>query len=60
MLADYFDALVAKRSYKAALPTSLVFDNIREQRGKKFDPVVADAFLRIRDTMDEIAKANAD
>lgn len=59
-IADYFDALVAKRSYKAALPTSLVFDNIREQRGKKFDPVVADAFLRIRDTIDEIAKANAD
>ena len=59
-IADYFDALVAKRSYKAALPTSLVFDNIREQRGKKFDPVVVDAFLRIRDTIDEIAKANAD
>ena len=59
-IADYFDALVAKRSYKAALPTSVVFDNIKEQRGKKFDPVVTDAFLRIRDTIDEIAKANAD
>ena len=59
-IADYFDALVAKRSYKAALPTSVVFDNIKEQRGKKFDPVVVDAFLRIRDTIDEIAKANAD
>lgn len=59
-IADYFDALVAKRAYKAALPTSVVFDNIREQRGKKFDPVVTDAFLRIRDTIDEIAKANAD
>lgn len=34
-IADYFDALVAKRSYKAALPTSVVFDNIVEQRGKK-------------------------
>lgn len=59
-IADYFDALVAKRSYKAALPTSVVFDNIKEQRGKKFDPVVTDAFLRIRDQLDEIAKANAD
>ncbi len=59
-IADYFDALVAKRSYKAALPTSVVFDNIVEQRGKKFDPVVTDAFLRIRDQIDEIAKANAD
>ena len=59
-IADYFDALVAKRSYKAALPTSVVFDNIAEQRGKKFDPVVVDAFLRIRDQIDEIARANAD
>lgn len=59
-IADYFDALVAKRAYKAALPTSVVFDNIKEQRGKKFDPVVVDAFLRIRETIDEIAKANAD
>ncbi len=59
-IADYFDALVAKRSYKAALPTSVVFDNIKEQRGKKFDPVVVDAFLRIRDQIDEIARANAD
>ncbi len=59
-IADYFDALVAKRSYKAALPTSVVFENIKEQRGKKFDPVVTDAFLRIRDQIDEIAKANAD
>ncbi len=59
-IADYFDALVAKRSYKAALPTSVVFDNIKEQRGKKFDPVVTDAFLRIRDKIDEIARANAD
>ena len=59
-IADYFDALVAKRSYKAALPTSVVFDNIAEQRGKKFDPVVVDALLRIRDQIDEIARANAD
>lgn len=59
-IADYFDALVAKRAYKAALPTSVVFDNIKEQRGKKFDPIVTDAFLRIRDTIDEIAKSNAD
>lgn len=59
-IADYFDALSAKRVYKAAMPTSEVFQNIREQRGKKFDPVVTDAFLRISDRIDAIAKANAD
>lgn len=59
-IADYFDALSAKRVYKASMPTSEVFENIKEQRGKKFDPIVTDAFLRIRDQIDEIAKANAD
>ena len=59
-IADYFDALAAKRAYKAAVPTAVVFDNILEQRGKKFDPIVTDAFLRIRSQIDEIAKANAD
>ena len=58
-IADYFDALVAKRSYKAALPTSVVFEDIKSQRGKKFDPIVTDAFLRIRDQIDQIAKSNA-
>ena len=59
-IADYFDALVAKRAYKDSVPTSVVFDSIQEQRGKKFDPIVTDAFLNIRDQIDEIAKANAD
>lgn len=59
-IADYFDALVAKRAYKEAIPTSVVFENIKEQRGKKFDPIVTDAFLRIREQIEEIAKANAD
>lgn len=59
-IADYFDALVAKRAYKEAIPTSVVFKNIKEQRGKKFDPIVTDAFLRIREQIEEIAKANAD
>lgn len=58
-IADYFDALVAKRSYKAALPASVVFDDIKNLRGKKFDPIVADAFLRIRDQIEEIANSNA-
>lgn len=57
-IADYFDALVTKRSYKEALPTSVVFDDIKSLRGKKFDPIVTDAFLRIRDQIDEIAKSN--
>ena len=59
-IADYFDALSAKRIYKEAMPTGEVFNNIKEQRGKKFDPIVTDAFLRISDEIAAIAKANAD
>ena len=59
-IADFFDALAAKRIYKEAMPTSKVFEMIKEQRGKKFDPIVTDAFLRIQDQIDHIARSNAD
>lgn len=59
-IADFFDALAAKRIYKEAMPTSKVFEMIKEQRGKKFDPIVTDAFLRIQDEIDNIARSNAD
>ncbi len=59
-IADFFDALAAKRVYKAAMPIEEVFGMIKNQRGKKFDPVVTDAFLRIRDRIEDIAQSNAD
>ena len=59
-IADVFDALAAKRVYKAAMPISEVFDIIRSERGKKFDPTVTDAFLSISDKIASIAQSNAD
>ncbi len=59
-IADFFDALAAKRIYKEAMPPSKVFEMIKEQRGKKFDPIVTDAFLRIQDQITNIAQSNAD
>ena len=59
-IADVFDALAAKRVYKKAMPISEVFDIIRSERGKKFDPVVTDAFLGIQDKITSIAQSNAD
>ena len=59
-IADVFDALAAKRVYKKAMPISEVFDIIRSERGKKFDPVVTDAFLGIQDQITAIAQSNAD
>ncbi len=59
-IADVFDALAAKRVYKAAMPISEVFELIRSYRGKKFDPVVTDAFLAIESEITAIATRLAD
>ena len=58
-IADYFDAIVTKRSYKEAMPPSVAFNNILSLRGTKFDPVLVDAFLNIRDEIEKIAMENA-
>lgn len=55
-IADYFDAIVTKRSYKEAMPTSVAFEDIRSQRGTKFDPVLVDAFLSIQEEIENIAR----
>ncbi len=46
-IADVFDALTQKRPYKAAWPISEATAEIERQRGRQFDPAVADAFLRV-------------
>jgi putative two-component system response regulator len=43
--ADVYDALSTKRPYKDSLPRQECFQIMREQRGKKFDPRVLDAFF---------------
>lgn len=55
-IADYFDAIVTKRSYKEAMPTSVAFEDIRSLRGTKFDPVLVDAFLNIQEEIEHIAE----
>ncbi len=44
-VADVYDALSTKRSYKPAFSREKCFAILKEQRGKKFDPRVLDAFL---------------
>ena len=44
-VADVFDALVSRRSYKAPFPFEKAMDIIREEAGTHFDPQVAKAFL---------------
>jgi putative two-component system response regulator len=50
-VADCFDALMTKRSYRPKLPFDQVIAFMRESRCTRFDPVVLDAFL---DSLDEI------
>jgi len=44
-LADVFDALTSKRTYKDAWPRDRVLSLFREERGQHFDPKLTDIFL---------------
>ncbi|MDO5560480.1 MAG: histidine kinase N-terminal 7TM domain-containing protein [Oscillospiraceae bacterium] len=47
-VVDVFDALVSARPYKPSFPVQTVFKIIENERGKQFDPVLVDCFLKIR------------
>ncbi len=59
-VADVFDALVSKRSYKEGFPIEKALDIIREGVGTHFDPLVAQAFLDAEDEVRHIAEQNGD
>jgi putative two-component system response regulator len=46
-LADFYDALTHDRPYRRALPRPEVLRMIEEERGRRFDPRVVDAFMSI-------------
>jgi response regulator RpfG family c-di-GMP phosphodiesterase len=53
-LADVYDALTTRRSYKDALTHEEAARIIVSERGTHFDPDVVDVFLRSRDTFKRI------
>lgn len=57
-VADVFDALVSRRSYKEPFPVDKAIDIIREGSGTHFDPQVVRAFLEAEDQIRETAKMN--
>ena len=57
-VADVFDALVSKRSYKEGFSTDKAFSIIEEGIGSHFDPQVARAFLHARDKAKAVAKSS--
>lgn len=46
-VADTFDAMTSKRSYRNALPLDVVTSEIEKCKGTQFDPAIADVFLDI-------------
>lgn len=56
-IADTFDAMTSKRSYRDALPLDVVIAEFERCKGSQFDPELADVFLNIlRNHYDEIEK----
>ena len=46
-IADVFDALSSQRVYKAAWKEEDVFEEIKAQRGRQFDPEIVDIFFEL-------------
>jgi HD-GYP domain-containing protein (c-di-GMP phosphodiesterase class II) len=52
-LADVFDALMSKRSYKEEWSSDKTFEIIRQDTGVKFDPRLGKLFLSCRQELEE-------
>jgi len=48
-VADAYDAMTSKRSYRDSMPQAKVREEIMKGRGSQFDPRIADVFLTIMD-----------
>lgn len=56
-VADVFDALVSRRSYKEPFTFEKAMDIIRTDAGTHFDPLVAEAFLGAEDEVRRVAES---
>lgn len=59
-LADVFDALGARRSYKEPWPDADILAYIRAERGRHFDPVLVDLFIEHFDEFVAIRQKHPD
>ena len=57
-VADVFDALVARRSYKPGFPFEKAVAIITEGKGTQFDPRVVDAFLHAEEEIRKVCAVN--
>ena len=59
-VADVFDALISRRSYKEPFPVDKAIDIIREEAGKHFDAKIVQSFLNAEDEIRRVAAENSD
>ncbi len=59
-IADVYDALSCRRCYKEAWDENEVFETIRTEAGKQFDPELVEIFLGCIDTFRQIEKLYPD
>ncbi len=48
-VVDVWDAMRSRRSYRDAIPESQVFEYLRSEKQRSFDPLVVDEFLEMMD-----------
>ena len=56
-VADVFDALISRRSYKEGMPFEKAISIIREGAGTQFDPQIAQCFLNAEDRVREVTRS---
>lgn len=59
-VADVFDALVSKRSYKQQMSFEQAFEIIKKGSGGHFDPEIVDVFLSMRPEIERVALIGID
>lgn len=58
-IADVFDALLSKRSYKEGFSFEKAMSIIEEGKGTHFDPVLTEVFMKHRDRVLELVEKNS-
>lgn len=57
-ITDVFDALLSARPYKTGWPFDDVIEYFKSERGKQFDPVLLDVFLKNKNMFEQIFEEN--
>ncbi len=56
-IVDVFDALSMHRCYRDALPDVVVYEMMKDERGRHFDPETLDVFFEHRTEIERIQRA---